>query len=453
MKRTCLRTNTNTYENSKHGVPCPTGQAGIRPLKTNYLRMKMKILMLVTIISFSVTLTIDGQNKDKAMFRETQPGFYQTSILRDDREVNEKMAPVKVSKNFVVDLTTASLPNKIDLYKNQQWHNAPLSQGNTGTCWCFSTTSFLESEAFRINKVQVKISEIFTVYWEYVEKARRYIQERGNSVFDEGSEANATTRIWKKYGVVPADAYTGLLNGRKYHNHELMVNEMKNYLESLKANSSWNEESAITTIKSIMNHYLGEPPSEITVNGKEMTPLQYLKEVVKINPDDYVDILSYTQEPFYQQVEYKVPDNWWHNSDYYNVPLDDYMAALKSAVRKGYTVSIGGDVSEPGFDRYTQCAVIPDFDIPSVYINDDARQFRFSNKTTTDDHGMHLVGYLEKDGKDWYLIKDSSSGSRNNDVNAGEFGYYFMSEDYVKLKMMDFMVHKDAVKEILEKIK
>ncbi|MBN1791609.1 MAG: hypothetical protein JW830_14005 [Bacteroidales bacterium] len=413
--------------------------------------MKMKIISVFTLTACALSLTMTAQNKDKALFRETKPGFYQFSILRDDREVLQKSEPVKVNKNFVVDLTSAALPNKIDLYKNQQWHNAPISQGNTGTCWCFSTTSFLESEAYRLNKLQIKLSEIFTVYWEYVEKTRRYIQERGNSVFEEGSEANATTRIWKKYGVVPADAYSGLLNGRKYHNHEAMMNEMKTYLGSLKANASWDEETAVATIRSIMNHYLGEPPAEVMVNGKKMTPMQYLKEVVRINPDDYVDILSYTQEPFYQKVEYKVPDNWWHSEEYHNVPLDVFMAGLKSAVRKGYTVSIGGDVSEPGFDRLTQCAVVPDFDIPSAYINDDARQFRFSNKTTTDDHGMHLLGYMEQDGKDWFLIKDSSSGSRNNDTNAKEFGYYFFSEDYVKLKMMDFMVHKDAVKEILEK--
>jgi len=413
--------------------------------------MKIRTFSIVTLAACAVSLHVAGQNKDKAVFRESKPGFYQFSVLRDDREVTERTEPAKVNKNFVVDLTSVSLPNKMDLYKNQQWHNPPISQGNTGTCWCFSTTSMLESEAYRINKIQVKLSEIYTVYWEYVEKARRYVRERGNSVFDEGSEANATTRIWKKYGVVPADAYTGLLNGRKYHNHEVMVNEMKTYLGSLKTSAFWDEEAAVATIKSIMNHYIGEPPTEVTVNGNKMTPLQYLRDVVKINPDDYVDILSYTQEPFYKKVEYKVPDNWWHSEEYNNVPLDVFMRALKNAVRSGYTVSIGGDVSEPGFDRVTQCAVVPDFDIPSAFINDDAREFRFSNKTTTDDHGLHLVGYLEQDGKDWYLIKDSGAGSRNNDPNAKEFGYYFFSEDYVKLKMMDFMVHKDAVKEILEK--
>lgn len=415
--------------------------------------MTIRIILAVAIIYGSACYKVNGQATAKATFREFQPGFYQTSIMKDDREVRQRTEPVRTRKAFVADLTPLSLPNKIDLYKNVQWHNAPLSQGNTGTCWCFSTTSFMESEAFRLNKVQVKLSEIYTVYWEYVEKARRYIEERGNSEFGEGSEANAVLRIWKKYGVVPEDAYTGLLNGRKYHNHEGMYEEMKSYLGSLKANSSWNEETAIATIRSIMNHYMGVPPDEVAVNGTKMTPVQYLRDVVKINPDDYVDVLSYSQEPFYKQVEYKVPDNWWHNADYYNVPLDVYMAALKDAVRKGYTVSIGGDVSEPGFDRVTQCAVVPEFDIPSAYINDDARQFRFTNQTTTDDHGMHLVGFLEKDGKDWYLIKDSSSGSRNNDSNAKEFGYYFFSEDYVKLKMMDFMVHKDAVKDLLVKFK
>ena len=398
-----------------------------------------------------MSLGLNGQNKDKAIFRVTQPGFFQNSIMKDDRELKEKIEPAKPGKNFAVDLSSTSLPNKVDLYKTQQWRNPPLSQGNTGTCWCFSTTSFFESEVYRINKLQVKLSEMYTVYWEFVEKAARYIHERGNSAFDEGSEANAVTRIWKKYGIVPEDDYSGLTDGRKYHNHDAMLTELKGYLESLKKNSAWDEDAVMTTVKSIMNHYMGVPPSEVTINGQKVTPLQYLKEIIKINPDDYVDILSYTQQPFYKQVEYEVGDNWWHSSDYYNVPLDVFMAALKNAVRKGYTLAIGGDVSEPGFDRTTQCAVVPDFDIPSAYINDDARQFRFSNHTTTDDHGLHLVGYLEKDGKDWYLVKDSGSGSRNNDPNAKEFGYYFFSEDYVKLKMMDLMVHKDAVKDILAK--
>jgi len=415
--------------------------------------MKLRILIGLCVTSLMLFMPVAGQNKDKAIFIVPKPGFYQNSILKDDQEVKEKSTPLKENRELLVDQSGYQLPNKVELYKNCQWHNPPVSQGNTNTCWCFSTTSFLETEVYRINKIKVKLSEMYTVYWEYVEKTRRFIQERGNSAFDEGSEANAVTRMWKKYGIVPESDYSGLPVTRKFHNSEDMITEMKAYLQSLKASSDWNEEAAVSTIKSIMNHYMGEPPAEIVADGKKISPLQYLHDVIRINPDDYVDILSYEQEPFYKHVEYKVPDNWWHSTDYCNVALDVFMDALKKVVRSGYTASIGGDVSEPGFDRITQCAIVPDFDIPAAFINDDARQFRFSNGTTTDDHGMHLVGYLEKDGKDWYLIKDSGSGSRNNDPKAPEFGYYFFSSDYVKLKMMDFMVHKDAVRELLEKFK
>jgi bleomycin hydrolase len=407
-------------------------------------------LMLAAASSF---LSLNAQNKDKAVFLKPEPGFYQNSILRDIKEVDEKLNPPKERKIFTADLSGYQLPNKVALYKNTQWHNPPVSQGNTNTCWCFSTTSFLESEANRINGIKVRLSEMYTVYWEYVEKARRYVEKRGESAFDEGSEANAVTRMWKKYGTVPEADYTGLFGGRKFLNHEPLIRELKQYLESVKTSAAWNEDEVISTVKSILNRYIGVPPEEVTVNGKKMTPLQYLHDVVKINPDDYVDILSYEQEPFYQHVEYKVPDNWWHSADYCNVPLDVFMDALKNAIHNGYTVSIGGDVSEPGLDRKTQCAIVPDFDIPAAYINDDARQFRFSNQTTTDDHGMHLVGSATVNGKEWFLIKDSGSGSRNNDTNAPEFGYYFFSEDYVKLKMMDFAVHKDAVRDLLSKMK
>jgi len=200
-----------------------------------------------------------------------------------------------------------------------------------------------------------------------------------------------------------------------------------------------------------MNHYMGVPPETFEWNGKRYTPKEFLSDYLKLQMDDYVDVLSYLQQPFWQKVEYEVPDNWWHSKEYYNVPLEDYMNALKNAIKNHYTVAIGGDVSEAGFNRDAQVALIPTFDIAVADIDDNARQFRFSNNTTTDDHGMHLVGWYEKDGTDWYLIKDSGSGSRNNDTAAPEFGYYFFRGDYIKLKMMDFLVHKDAVKELIGK--
>ena len=407
----------------------------------------------IIVTSIFITINLPSQVKiDKAIFKEVQPGFYQNVIMKDVQQVKEQEAPKTTYRRFKVDLSNRDLPNKVDLYK-QQWHNQPISQGNAGTCWAFSTVSFYESEVYRLTQQKIKLSEIYVVYWEYVEKVKEYVRTRGKSIVEEGSEANAVTRIIKNYGIVPADQYTGLLKGRKYHTHEEMKKEIDNYLKWVKEANAWNEEAVVATVKSIMNYHIGEPPTQVTWNGKTMTPQQFAKDVLKINPDDYVDILSYMQEPFYQKVLYDVPDNWWKCKDYYNVPLDEFMKALRKAIENGYTVAIGGDVSESGFDTETQCAIVPSFDIPVEYINDEARQFRFSNNTTTDDHGMHLVGYTDYKGERWYLIKDSSAGSRNNDPKAKEFGYYFFREDYIKLKIMNFTVHKDAVKDLLEKFK
>lgn len=391
-----------------------------------------------------------GQNQDKSEFMPFQPGFYQNSILKDVNAVNESLKKEEVFKRFQMDQKGIAIPNKVTDYQ-KQWAFDPVSQGNSNTCWSFSTISFLESEIKRLYNKEIRLSEIFIVYCEYIEKARRFVEERGESAFSEGSESNAVTRMMELYGCMPLEAYSGKLHNRLYHSHEAMYDEMKKFLENVKTNANWNEEWVISTIKNIMDHHIGQPPAQFIFEGKEYTAHTFLKEAVKLNPNDYVEILSYKQEPYWKKVEYKVPDNWWHSQEYYNVPLEDFMKIIKTAIKNGYTMSIGGDVSEAGFVKSTQAAMVPSWDIPSEYINEDARQFRFSNETTTDDHGMHLVGYCEKNGKTWFLIKDSSSGSRNNDPKAPEFGYYFFHEDYVKLKMMDFTIHKDAVKEILKK--
>ncbi len=417
----------------------------------------MKQILIALICALFVTSAIAQKNvsKGKIEVYKQGEGYYYESILKDVNAVDEKLTEKEPYKRFVMDQSGMDLPNDPSLYTTA-WCQPVISQGNAGTCWCFSTSSFYESEIFRQTGKQVKLSEIYTVYWEYVEKARRFIEKRGKSNFAEGSEANAVARIMKMYGVVPESEYTGLLHGRKFHTHAKMMDEMNGFLSSMKKSNAWNMEYGLETIKDIMNHYLGKPPVSFVVDGKKYTPMTYMKDYLKLNPDDFVEILSYKQEPYWQKVEYKVPDNWWHSEDYYNVPLDVFMKAIKEAIKKGYTLSIGGDVSETGFSRETNCALIPDYDIPSEYINEDARQFRFSNETTTDDHGMHLVGVLENykgSGKDWFLVKDSSSGSRNVGEDDPKFGYYFFSEDYVKLKMMDFTIHKDAVKDILSKFK
>jgi bleomycin hydrolase len=313
-------------------------------------------------------------------------------------------------------------------------------------CWCFCTTSFLESEVKRLTGQEIKLSELHTVYYQYLAKAERFIDERGKSLFAEGSESNAVLEMMDKYGAVPAEVYAGF---KKYdsHNHIQLYEDMKTYLDFCKDNDYWEKEVILSTLKSIMEQYIGTPPTSFKWKRKTYTPLEFKEKVLKINSDDYVEFMSTMASPFYEQGIFDVPDNWWLDSSYYNIPLDEWYDLIVKAVEKGYTVNIGGDVSEPGYVGEEDAAFIPDFVMPQEYINQYSREYGIVSETTTDDHGIHIVGHTEKDGYKWYLIKDSGSGSRRGEYK----GYYMWRGDYVKMKMLTFMIHKDIAKDVLKK--
>lgn len=398
------------------------------------------------VLSCSVAMTAFAQKDrhDKGGMKPYSNPFM-TQIKQKLGDFNNK--PKEEEKRFMMDYTGVNIPKSMSEFKTVFTQPA-ISQGTTNTCWCFSTLSYYETEINRISKQDIRLSQSYIVYWEYVEKAKEFVRTRGTSAFGEGSESNAVTRMMKQYGLVPYDQYTGLKPNQPFYDHVSLYEELNAYLQNVKASGAWNEETVVATIKSIMEFHMGKPPVDVTVDGKKMTPQQYLTDVCKLNPDDYVEFMSLMQSPYWTKAEYNVPDNWWHSTDYYNVPLDTWMDIIKKGIKAGYSMAIGGDVSESGISPQLGVAMIPSYDIPHEYIDENARQFRFSNGSTTDDHGVHLCGWCEKPNGMWFLIKDSGSSARNNPQNPG---YYYYHEDFVKLKMMTFTIHRDAVKDILAK--
>jgi bleomycin hydrolase len=366
------------------------------------------------------------------------------AIQKAHRDAEKKKSDEK--KTLVFDWTGIPKPGSPEEFRSP-FHFPPIRQYRTGTCWCFSTTSFFESEIKRLSGREIKLSEMYTVYWEYVEKALGYIEKRGCQPFAQGSEDDAVVIIWKKYGIVPASAYPGLPPGEDWYDHDEMAEEMADYLECKKEDDYWDEAVIISQIKAIMDRYMGPPPEEFEYEGERYTPKRFLDEVVGLDLDDYVQFMSTLSVPFYVKAEYDVPDNWRPTDDYHNVPLDEFYEIITRAAAGGYTVAIGGDVSEPGRYGFEDAAIVPTFDIPRDYIDQDSREFRFYNKTSQDDHGVHLLAMKEIGGRDWFLIKDSASSATWGKHN----GYYFFRDDFVKLKMLSFMVHKDVAEFLMPK--
>ncbi|MCX6231959.1 MAG: aminopeptidase [Bacteroidetes bacterium] len=352
------------------------------------------------------------------------------------------------------------------------------NQYKSGTCWSFSTFSFIESELIRMGKGELDLSDMFCVRHAYADKAEKFVRMHGTISFGSGGAAHDVPNMIKKYGIVPEEIYAGLNYGETKHDHGELDAVLKAYVKAVaddnnkKLTTAW-----LAGFNGILDAYFGKLPETFTYNGKSYTPLTYAKELC-INPDDYIEFSSYTHHPFYSKFIIEVPDNWaW--GEVYNVPMNDMIAIIDNAINNGYGVAWGADVSEKGFSWKNGIAVVPDENKPDLQgserdkweklserekaaqlytfdkpvkekvITQEMRQIAFDNYQTTDDHGMQICGIAkDQNGNKFYLIKNSwSTDGKYN-------GYFYASEAFVKYKTMDIMIHKDATpKEIAKKIK
>ena len=352
-------------------------------------------------------------------------------------------------------------------------------QYRSGTCWSFSTVSFLESEMIRQGKPKVDLSEMFAVWYCYEKKADKYVRMHGETNFGPGGAFHDVLWVLKKYGMVPEEAYTGLVIGEDKPVHGEMDAVLKSNVETVIQNKNKKLSPVwIDAFKDLLNNYLGDIPESFEYEGAEYTPKSFAKDYMGINPDDYVEIGSYTHHPFYQQFAIEIPDNWMWSS-IYNVPLNEMMEIIDYALDNGYTIAWGADASDRGFVTKTRgVAVVPDADITEMsdaeiakwekmsekekenqlykldgpgkekVITQEMRQIDFDNYTSTDDHGMHIIGKAkDQNGTIYYKVKNS--WGEYNDYD----GYFYASKAYVALRTIDFMVHKDAIpKKVAKKL-
>ncbi len=324
------------------------------------------------------------------------------------------------------------------------------NQARTGTCWSFSTSSLLESQFIKnTGKADIDLSEIFTVYNIYIEKAKNYILRQGKTQFSEGGLGHDLIRSYATYGAMPESVYSGLREGEKSLNHTKVVVILKRYLDELlgapAVPANW-----LDSFKNMLNEHLGKPPAEFDYNGVKYTPKSFAKDVLKFNSNDYVNITSFTHHPFYAPFILEVPDNF-SNGSYYNIPLADMMQMVKTAINKGYTVMWDADVSNSGFmtnnglamflQRNDQETVNPvTADDKEMEWSANLRQQYFENLTTQDDHLMHIVGIEKsKQGKEFFLVKNSWGAT------GPYLGYVNVSEAYFAMNTISLVVPKQAI--------
>ena len=341
------------------------------------------------------------------------------------------------------------------------------NQNETGTCWCFATISFLESEAIKKGAPEnLDLSEMFVVSKSYTERAIKYIRLDGSLKFDAGSDVGDVLEVLESDGLVPNSVMPGLNYGSEEHIHWELTEVLKGYLQAVVANPNKKLSTAwLNGFNNILKAYLGEMPQKFTVDGKEYTPKSYA-ESLGLNKDEFISFTSFTHYPFYEKMVIDVPDNWrWTQS--YNIPLDEMLEVMDYAIENGYTVGWVSDMSEKSWG---DIATVPDVEAnekagadearwigiskaekdailynrnspgPEKQINQEIRQIAYDNKQTTDDHAMHVYGIAkDQNGTKYYMVKNSWG-------NKGPYnGHNYASESYVRYKTMNILVNKAAV--------
>ncbi|MGO4820247.1 MULTISPECIES: aminopeptidase C [unclassified Flavobacterium] len=330
------------------------------------------------------------------------------------------------------------------------------NQGSSGTCWSYSTNSYLESEMIRLGKQPVEISQVFSARNAYVEKGKNYVRMHGAVTLGDGGELHDVINMYKKYGAVPQEVYSGL----NYGTTKNKFAEMASITEALLAAVVKNPNGELTpnwekAYAAVIDSYLGEVPKNFTYKGKNYTPQSFAKEMIGINPEEYIEFASYATEPYYKKTMMMVPDNWSFDL-VYNVKMNDMTAIIDNALKNGFTVAWATDVSEKSFSWKNGVAYVPTkkfddmtkeekenmFNGPKeeLKITEELRQKAFDNYQTTDDHAMHIVG-IAKDqlGKEYYIVKNSWGVT--NDYK----GYLYVTKDFVKYKTTSFMVNKAGI--------
>ena len=343
------------------------------------------------------------------------------------------------------------------------------NQFRSGTCWCFSALSFLESEAIKNKNIKDEnlypdFSEMYVVRKAYSDRAQKYVRLNGKLNMAAGSDFGDVFEVATAYGLVDQNAYSGMNYGYDLPVQGELDAVLKGYVDAVIKNPN----RKLTPVwakgfEGILDAYLGEVPERFTVNGVSYTPESY-RNAYKLNMDDYVGFTSFTHHPFYTLFAIEVEDNWrWTPS--WNVPLDEFMAIIDNAIANGYTVAWGGDVSEPGFTR-DGLAILVDTEakatsgsdqerwvgkadeekpaekktVKEIEVNQENRQLWFDEKTSTDDHGMHLYGTAkDQNGNKYYLIKNSWG------VTGAYDGIWYMSENFCKAKTLNIVVNKKAI--------
>jgi len=446
----------------------------------------MKQIIFLFAFLTAITYGAKAQNNNGAITKKKIEYFRNTF----KNNSTDKALQNAITHNEIRKLAkNRSNEGKINHYfSNKVKTKATTNQKSSGRCWLFTSLNTLRPIVRRkYNLVNFEFSEDYNFFWDQFEKANLFLEmviatsgrpydDRKvtwlfhNPIGDGGQWATFNDLV-KKYGLVPKEAmpetyqsnHTSVMSRllrRKLRKDGLVLRKVaktkteRKKVEALKTDM-------LTDIYRILVLNIGAPPQKFTwqyidKEGKTSekrtyTPLQFYKEAVGIDVDDYVMLMNDPTREYY-----KIYDIEWdrnlvegENWKYINLPNNVIKKFAKKSILNNEAMYLSCDVGKQ-FDAKDGFLDVNTYDYNdlmgvSFSMNKAQRIKTFDSGST---HGMALVGVnILPDGNiDKWLIENSWGASK------GHNGFVTATDAWIDNYMFRLVINKKFVSEDVLKI-
>ncbi len=446
----------------------------------------MKKLLLILAFLIVTGSGLKSQNSNGALNSK------KIEFLRNSWKNNstDKALQNAITHNDIKKLAkNRSNEGKINHYfSNKVKTKATTNQMSSGRCWLFTSLNVLRPLVTeKYNLPDFEFSQNYNFFYDQLEKSNLFLEmviATADKPFDnrkvtwlfhnpisDGGQWATFNDLVKKYGLVPKTAmpetyqsnHTALMSRllrRKLREDGLKLRKIIEEKNSRKKTEQI-KLSMLTEIYRILVLNLGEPPQTFIwqykdKNGnvskpKTYTPLQFYKETVGVNIDDYVMLMNDPTRDYYKLYDIEWDRNLVEGHDwlYINLPNNVIKEFAKKSILHNEAMYLSCDVGKQ-FDSKVGFLDVNTFDYNDLMgvkfgMNKAQRIKTFDSGST---HGMTLVGcnILPDSTIDKWLIENSWG------ENKGHHGFVTATDAWFDNYVFRLVVNKKYISKDILKI-
>ena len=426
------------------------------------MRASVRILLLIFILLAFVLTESQSQSVGKGGIT---PDMIEKMHRSFELDAATRAAINALTKNDIKDLAL----NREVLVASDHFFSHKIRTGgitnqkSSGRCWLFAGLNIMRPKIMeKYNLNDFDFSENYLFFWDKLEKANLFLESMirtsKKDIYDrevewllkhpcpDGGWWHFVVELINKYGAVPESAMpetnssgkTGMMNrlvSRKLRQDAVVLRTMS---EEGKSESTLRErkEEMLQDIYRMVAINLGVPPVEFEwryetkddslSQVKTYTPLEFYREVVSINLDDYICIFSCPSREFEKLYQVRFDRDMFDkpNFTFINLSIDELKEYSLASVLDDEPVWFACDV---GKEDYVDGGIMAPgiYDYGALYGLDFGltKTERILYRESTPNHAMVFTGVdMNEDRPVKWLVENSWGDER------GKKGYWGMSD-------------------------